>query len=145
MKSVIKYSFASLIIIACLLPSKSFSQQRLPDGTIIYQDGSRRLPNGTITYPNGRAKNTTGVNRTIDGILHPDRNNTAYPNRYPRRNNGQGMPPGQAKKIYGGNASDYAPGHNKGRKNYDRRDDDNENEHGHGNGKGHGNKKHDKD
>ncbi|GAC1585877.1 MAG: hypothetical protein NVS3B19_03880 [Ginsengibacter sp.] len=137
MKNISKYLLGGVMFFMCFLSTKSYSQSRLPDGTIIYKDGSRQLPNGTVVYPNGTNRNNNGINRTIDGILHPNRNNTVYTNRYPRRNNGQWMPPGQAKKVYGGDARDYAPGHNKGRGNWNRRGDDNEDGE-HGNGRGHG-------
>jgi hypothetical protein len=66
------------------------------DGTTRYPDGTVVYPDGTIRYPDGRV----------------ERNNR-YPD-YDRRNNnhqccnGCGMPPGQAKKRYGGHAKDYA-------------------------------------
>jgi hypothetical protein len=79
------------------------------DGTTRYPDGTVVYPDGTVRYPNGRI----------------ERNNR-YPD-YDRRNNnhqccnGCGMPPGQAKKQYGGHARDYA----KGKKHCNRhRDDD---------------------
>ena len=141
---IFKLSVFSFAFIVMLLSQKGFSQTRLPDGTVIYKDGTRKLPNGTIIYPNGSNKNT-GINRTIDGILHPNRN---YPNSYPNRNTGRNnnrkwLPPGQAKKRYGGEARDYAPGHNKGRGNRDDENDGDRKDRGHNkNGKGHG---HDKD
>ena len=145
MKNSYKFLLGGILIFSVSPSTKSYSQTRYPDGTIIYKDGSRQLPNGTVVYPDGSRRNNNGINRTIDGILHPNRNNSVYNNRYPRRNNGQWMPPGQAKKVYGGDARDYAPGHNKGRKNWNRREDDNDQEHGNrkGNGRGHGRDKDD--
>lgn len=136
-----------------LLVTTGYAQKRLPDGTVIYGDGSRRLPNGTVVYPNGSNRNTRSVNRTIDDILNPNKN---YPVNSDRRgyDNRKNLPPGQAKKIYGGSARDYAPGHNKGNgkfknrrdddrdedRKWDRRgDNDNDNE-GRGRGKGRGKK-----
>ncbi len=134
----------SFVLLASITPG--FAQKRLPDGTIVYGDGSRKLPNGTIVYPNGSTRNTRGINRTIDGILHPNRN---YPVNTDRRgnNNRNNLPPGQAKKIYGGSAKDYAPGHNKGNGNWNSRKDNEQDENGNRNrrggndheGKGHGN------
>lgn len=148
MKKSTFLSFGLILFALITISQTSIAQTRLPDGTIIYQDGSRRLPNGSIVYPNNTTR-TTG-NRTIDGILHPNRTTTVT--RYPRRNydynrNRNWMPPGQAKKVYGGSARDYAPGHNKGRdwNDNDRRDrgdredrGDRGERGGHGNGRGHG-------
>jgi hypothetical protein len=139
----------SFSLLASVTPG--YAQRRLPDGTIIYGDGSRKLPNGTVVYPNGSNRNTRGVNRTIEDILYPNKN---YPANTDRRgyDNRRNLPPGQAKKIYGGSARDYAPGHNKGNGNWkSRRDnerDENENwnrgrdndHEGKGHGKSHGKK-----
>lgn len=135
------FSFA---LLASVTPG--YAQKRLPDGTIIYGDGSRKLPNGTIVYPNGSKRNTGGINRTIEGILHPNRN---YPVNTDRRgyDNRGNLPPGQAKKIYGGSAKDYAPGHNKGNGNGKSRRDNEQDKNGNWNrigdndheGRGHGN------
>ena len=120
------------------------SQTRLPDGSVLNKDGSRRMPNGTIKYPN-RDRNSRA-----DDILYPRRNNTTG-RRYPRDNNNrQWLPPGQAKKRYGGEAKDYAPGHNKGQGKWNKREDDdhedrnnrNDDDRDDRNKKGHG--KHDK-
>jgi hypothetical protein len=54
------------------------------------QNGERPvvLQDGTVVFPNERRRG--------------DRKGV--------RKNGKGLPPGQAKKIYGGSAKDYAPG-----------------------------------
>ena len=130
-----------VLLCSLLLSQKSYSQTKYPDGTIIYKDGSRQLPNGKVVYPDGSRRNNNGINRTIDGILHPNSNRTVYNNRNSNRNNGQGMSPGQAKKVYGGEAKDYAPGHNKGGGKWNNRENENyKGEHGKGksNGRGHG-------
>jgi hypothetical protein len=85
------------------------------DGTTRYPDGTVVYPDGTIRYPDGRV----------------ERNNR-YPD-YDRRNNnhqccnGCGMPPGQAKKRYGGHAKDYAKNkkncNHRGNRNWDDDDD----------------------
>ena len=144
MKSLKKIFILGLLLSSFFITSKSFSQTRLPDGTIVYKDGTRKLPNGTVVYPNGSNRNNTGINRTIDGILHPNRTTTVYRNRYPERNNRQWMPPGQAKKVYGGNSSDYAPGHNKNRRYNNNEDNNDQGNHNRGNGreKDHGNRNH---
>ena len=86
------------------------------DGTTRYPDGTVVYPDGTVRYPNGRI----------------ERNNR-YPD-YDRRNNnhqccnGCGMPPGQAKKKYGGHARDYAKNKknckHRGNRDWDDDDDD---------------------
>jgi hypothetical protein len=106
------------LIAGCLLTTFAGNTQerKLPDGSIIYGDGTRRLPNGTIVYKDGNRTTNGGVITLPDGSV-------AYPDgtrRYPRtekrrssRTNGEWLPPGQAKKIYGGQAKDYAPGQQK--------------------------------
>ena len=145
----LKYSLLAgyILISAAISAPKVNAQQRQPDGSVIYKDGSRRLPNGTVVYPNGTTKP-----RSIKDIFNPNRNNPVNTKRYPGRDNtGQGLPPGQAKKRYGGEAKDYAHGHNKGNKhwnkNEDRDDDNDQGDHkqggNHKNGKGHGHNKDD--
>ena len=145
----LKYSLLAgcILISAVISAPKAFAQQRQPDGSVIYKDGSRRLPNGTVVYPNGTTKP-----RSIKDIFNPNRNNPVNTKRYPGRDNtGQGLPPGQAKKRYGGEAKDYAHGHNKGNKHWNKnedRDDDNDqgdhkHDRSHNNGKGHGKEKDD--
>lgn len=141
---------AVLFISIAAISQNSYAQteaKRLPDGTIIYSDGSIRRPNGEVKYPNNNGTNypkanyptaryPRGTRRQDGSIIYPD-GSVKYPNgsvRYPNgtvkypnnRNNNypQGLPPGQAKKRYGGNARDYAPGHNKNKNHdYDREDD----------------------
>ncbi|WP_147203665.1 hypothetical protein [Segetibacter aerophilus] len=130
---------ACLILSSVLVTIDGNSQDRkLPDGSIIYSDGTRRLPNGTIIYKGGDNQNkeypNTGSVITLpDGsVIYPDgsRKNSNEEKRNHRtnkgRNNGIGLPPGQAKKVYGGSAKDYAPGQQKKSKG-----------NGHGKGKGH--------
>lgn len=152
---------AGIILSTLLITVESFSQERkLPDGSIVYPDGTKRLPNGTVIYKGGNngtksypGNNNGGAVRLPDGtIVYPDGSRT-HPNSGDRRredrndddrrgnrhdredddndhdnkrskhNNGRWLPPGQAKKIYGGEARDYAPGQQKKWK-----------ERGHGNG-----------
>jgi hypothetical protein len=110
----------SFVLLASVTPG--YAQRRLPDPPVIHPGGPRNLPNRPIDFPKRPNRDTRGVNRTIDRILHPNRN---YPvNTHRRRyDNRRNLPPGQAKKIYGGSAKDYAPGHNKGNGNWNRRRD----------------------
>jgi hypothetical protein len=92
-----------------LLCSKGYSQERkLPDGSIVYSDGTRRLPNGTIIYKGG---NVAGY----PTIINVPGSAPIYPNRHPRKhlNRAGWLAPGQAKKLYGGSAKQYAPGKQK--------------------------------
>ena len=128
---------ACMIAGGVLLSIEGKSQdRRLPDGTIIYGDGTRKLPNGTIIYKDGNNTNKGNNGGAItlpDGsVVFPD-GSRRYPNddrRTTRRTkagkNSGWLPPGQAKKIYGGSAKDYAPGQQK-----------KWNGNGHGKGKGH--------
>jgi hypothetical protein len=113
--------------------------KKLPDGSIVYSDGTRRLPNGTVIYKGGTNNNGTANNNgTIslpDGSVIYRDGTRGYPNskkihHHARRNNSGWLPPGQAKKIYGGSAKDYAPGQQKKWKG-------NGKWKGHGKGKGH--------
>ncbi|WP_447951243.1 hypothetical protein [Chryseobacterium koreense] len=77
---------------------------RAPDGAVYRQGDVYRDRNGNV-YQNGRVIQTGDVYGQ-PGILGRNGNSTVY---YPN-NNDRGLPPGQAKKIYGGEAKDYAPG-----------------------------------
>ncbi|MCW3108723.1 MAG: hypothetical protein JWQ09_3229 [Segetibacter sp.] len=136
-----KILISAYLIAGCLLLAVQGNSQtrKLPDGSIVYSDGTRRLPNGTVIYKGGNVGNNNNNGGSItlpDGsVVYPD-GSRRYPNggkrndgRMNRRNNGEWLPPGQAKKIYGGSAKDYAPGQQKKWK-----------EHGHGKGKGKGHK-----
>jgi hypothetical protein len=88
---------------------KGYSQERkLPDGSIVYSDGTRRLPNGTIIYKGG---NVAGY----PTIINVPGSTPIYPHPPERKhvNRAGWLPPGQAKKIYGGTARQYAPGQQK--------------------------------
>ena len=78
---------------------------RTPDGTVYRQNDIYRDRNGNV-YQNGRIVRTGEVTGQ-PGILgrNGNTNQVYYPNNNERR-----LPPGQAKKIYGGSAKDYAPG-----------------------------------
>lgn len=64
---------------------------------------------------------------------------STYGNNYPR-NNGRHLPPGQAKKIYGGETKDYAPGQRKKHGHYGTDNGWGNDNHGNRHGKGHHNK-----
>jgi hypothetical protein len=75
---------------------------RHPDGTIQYPDGTIVHSDGTVRYPNGKTAGNQSQNRKPvyrNERQHPQNNGC---------NNACNMPPGQAKKKYGGNARDYA-------------------------------------
>lgn len=136
MKNNLKKLFAAAVVAAGLLTAVDGNSQdrKLPDGTIIYGDGTRRLPNGTVIYKGGNT-GTVGTNypaRTGRNVITLPDGTVVYPDgsrRYPNddrrdddrrrtkrgkaRNNGGWLPPGQAKKIYGGSAKDYAHGQQK--------------------------------
>lgn len=161
---VLKCFIAFFVIATTITAQNGYAQttKRLPDGTVIYSDGTIRLPNGQVRYPNTTNGNTypsnypdygigrypRTVSRQADGsIIYPD-GRIVYPDgtvRYPdgrvysRTNNSRWLPPGQAKKIYGGSARDYAPGHNKNKnRDYDRDEDERNWKNNNGHGKGHG-------
>jgi hypothetical protein len=95
-------------------------------GPVVDRDGTTRYPNGTIVYPDGTVVHPDGTVRYPNGRV--ERNNR-YPDFDGRNNgrqccNGCGMPPGQAKKKYGGHAKDYAKGKKQCKKHHD--DDDDE-------------------
>ena len=94
---------------------------RAPDGSVYRQGDVYRDRSGNV-YQNGRVIRRGDVYGQ-PGVLRRGDNVYGYGNR-------QNLPPGQAKKVYGGNAKDYAPGQVKKRQgNYygndrDWRDDD---------------------
>lgn len=66
-----KWIISVLVILFAYTPDSSAQTvaKRLPDGTIIYSDGSIRRPNGEMRYP--KAKN--GTTRLPDGtVIYPD-------------------------------------------------------------------------
>ena len=86
-------------------PTNNRGVYRVPDGTVYGQNDIFRDRNGNV-YQNGRIIRTGDISGQ-PGILGRNGNNNQvyYPN-----NNARRLPPGQAKKIYGGSAKDYAPG-----------------------------------
>ncbi len=87
-------------------PNGTYGNQgvyRTPEGTVYRQGDVYRDRNGVV-YRNGRVIDRTRIYGR-PGIIQRAGNHTA------RR-----MPPGQAKKVYGGRATDYAYGQQKKRK-----------------------------
>lgn len=138
-KNIPKTIITGFIMAGCfLITVNAFSQyKKLPDGSIVYSDGTRRLPNGTVIYKDGNnnGNNNGRIIRLPDGrVVYPD-GSRRYPNdRRNRRNNrdydNRGwFPPGQAKKIYGGNAKEYAHGQQRKWKENDHENDHENDEH----------------
>lgn len=136
----IKKIAGACFMAAVLLLSVNVDAQtrKLPDGSVIYSDGTRKLPNGTVVY-----KNATHVNNRGGGNMIVPNGNVRYPNGDDNRKNhsfgnARHLPPGQAKKMYGGNASDYAPGQQQNRKeHYDGEKHDDDHHNSEKQGKGH--------
>ena len=84
---------------------------------VVRQDGSRQWPDGTIQYPDGTTRYPDGAVRYPDGRMSYPRNQRNGDYGYNNNNNcnHRNLPPGQAKKIYGGHAKDYAKGRGKGK------------------------------
>ncbi len=139
-----KWSFALMMLFSIT----SASAQLFPKGTqrgdtntggifgnnndrpVILRDGSKQWPDGTVQYPDGTIRYPDGTVRYPDGtVSYPRNQRTQQGNNHDYDHNTCNMPPGQAKKKYGGNAKDYA----KGKKNCnckhgnDDYDDDNRN------------------
>jgi len=126
-----KYKFlvtAFLLIGSFLFALEGSAQRKLPDGSIIYNDGTRRLSNGTVIHKSG-----SQVYSRTTTVVVPERSRH-YEYKYKRKHHSGWMPPGQAKKIYGGSARDYAPGQ---QKKWRGDDYDHDHDHGHGHGKHH--------
>lgn len=85
-------------------PPNSGTVYRTPDGTVYRQGDVYRDGNGNV-YQNGRVIRSGDVYGQ-PGILGRNGGNTVYD----QNGNQRRLPPGQAKKIYGGSAKDYAPG-----------------------------------
>lgn len=101
---------------------------RANDGAVYRRGEVYRDRSGNV-YQNGRVIRTGDVTGN-PGILGGNSTNGVY---YPN-NNKRNLPPGQAKKIYGGQATDYAKGQQKKRANQNR-NWDNDNDQGHNKGK----------
>lgn len=85
-------------------PNNNGTVYRAGDGAVYGRNEVYRDRNGNV-YQNGSVIRQGDVYGQ-PGILGRNANQTVY---YPN-NNQRRLPPGQAKKIYGGNAKDYAPG-----------------------------------
>lgn len=114
MKKTIWKLMASILFVATLsvATEQSLAQnKKLPDGTIVYPDGSRKLPNGTVINKSGTVLKKNN-NYPKDPVIrrNGDNRNVRKHRRYTNRTH---LPPGQAKKVYGGSATDYAPGQQK--------------------------------
>lgn len=148
LKNIKKLVPAIMMAGTLLFSVTGFSQtKKLPDGTVVYENGNKKLPNGTIIKKDGTILKTGGE-RLPDGTIKFPGDGRNYPEtrRNGRRRYGNDLPPGQAKKRYGGRAKDYAPGQQKKwKKNKDWEKDDNDNEHNdkEHKGKHKGNGKHD--
>lgn len=97
--------------------NKVLIKERTP-GPVVERDGTTRYPDGTIVYPDGTVRYPNG--RIERNDRYPD-----FERRDERRSccNGCGLPPGQAKKRYGGQAKDYAKGRKHCKKDHDDDDD----------------------
>lgn len=112
-----KWSLALMMIVA----TTSASAQIFPkvgdifgnrtNRPVVRQDGSRQWPDGTIQYPDGTTRYPDGAVRYPDGRMSYPRNQRN--SNYGHNCNHSNLPPGQAKKVYGGHARDYAKGRGK--------------------------------
>ncbi len=96
---------------------------RASDGQVYNRGDVYRDRDGNV-YQNGRVIRTGDIYGN-PGILGRNGNQTVY---YPNQN-GRNLPPGQAKKIYGGKAKDYAKGQQKKRNNSWKKHDDDDDRH----------------
>lgn len=121
-------TFVCLFATSLLLCVSGFSQaKKLPDGTIVYNDGTKKLPNGTVVYKDGTAVAKSKTITLPDGrvILRDGSERNSDNARQGQRKNGKWLPPGQAKKIYGSSARDYVPGQQKKRNHHKEWKDEN--------------------
>ena len=113
-KNLLRWVSVGLLIALSVTSTVTYSQTRsrkLPNGTVIYSDGTIKRADGTIKYPNGRIGRADGSVKYPDGTVH-----------YPRNKSGNKhwLPPGQAKKKYGTkSARPFAPGQQKKKFNFD--------------------------
>ncbi len=80
---------------------------RAGDGNVYNRGEVYRDRNGNV-YQNGRVIRRGDVYGRPGVITRGNQSTVYYPNR-----NARNLPPGQAKKIYGGSAKDYAKGQQK--------------------------------
>ncbi len=107
---------ACIVATSLLLSVNSFSQtKKLPDGTIVYGDGTKKLPNGTVIYKDGTTRERGTTVTLPNGTVKLPEGSERSPKerKHVRRSRSKWLPPGQAKKIYGGSATNYAPGQQK--------------------------------
>ncbi|MEO7393866.1 MAG: hypothetical protein ABIU11_02925 [Chitinophagaceae bacterium] len=114
-KTIYKILLPAFFLAALSLFSLEGKSQnrKSPDGSIVYPDGSRKLPNGTVINKNGTVPRRNNDVVPRKQVIYKDGRSVNERRRYTRRSNGKWMPPGQAKKVYGGSARDYAPGQQK--------------------------------
>ncbi len=91
---------------------------------VVRQDGSRQWPDGTIQYPDGTTRYPDGAIRYPNGTMSYPRNQRNDNRHYDNCNQRSNLPPGQAKKVYGGHARNHAKGRNKQNCNCNHRHDD---------------------
>lgn len=117
---------AAGIVAAVLAGSTVSAQTVLKDGSVMYPDGRRILKDGRVVYPDGTIRKQDDHVALPDGtVLFPGQERDRTDRRY--RKNRTNLPPGQAKKVYGRSAKDYAPGQQKKWKKHKRDNDFNPN------------------
>jgi hypothetical protein len=136
MKNVSKFFLVSCIAVCMSISASSIAQvKKYPDGTVIYPDGTRKLPNGTVIYKDKTLAKNSRISLPDGSVIYPD-GSRRY--SHTRRQSRRWLPPGQAKKIYGGSATDYAPGQQKKWKhNYNGKGNGEHKEHGKRGGRDH--------
>lgn len=84
-------------------------------GGLFFLASCEATNSGVYGTNNGRVYRAPDGGVYRQGDIYSDRNGNIYRNGslYKRTNTYRNLPPGQAKKIYGGSARDYAPGQNK--------------------------------
>src|SRR5665647_1314120 len=65
--------FASVIVAVLFTSFSASAQTRLPDGTVVYPDGTTQRPNGTVKYPTNTNTNNGGI---LGGIFGSNKNKT---------------------------------------------------------------------
>ena len=99
-KTIYKILLPAFFLATLSLASQDgISQNRkLPDGTIVYPDGSRKLPNGTVINKRGTVTRKNKDVRFPGGQVVWKEGRNPNERRRETRRNGKWMPPGQAKK-----------------------------------------------
>lgn len=119
-------AFAAFSFFLLLISADAAAQKKVP----IFPGGNKTstAPKKEVPIFPGAKRTSTTPKKTVSIFPGVNKTNDQVNNRKIYRHRRRHLPPGQAKKIYGGSARDYAPGQMKKGENDDRDDRDDRSE-----------------